>query len=201
MNELMFTDADAEGVRFLHHDLLVISAMIRNHLVHRCQIDDGSSVDILYLDVLEKMKISPQSLRAVASPLYGFTGDSIFLEGSIELAVSFGKEPTRSTAMSTFMVVKGRSSYNAIIGCPTLVAVKAVTSIYHLSMKFPTPRGIRVVRRNQYEARMCYTTSVSSAADLMGKRTAREAELAEEEAFTIGVLEIQYELDPQLSAQ
>ena len=136
---LTFSDADAEGVRFPHHDPLVISAMIGNHLVHRCLIDDGSSVDILYLDVLEKMKISPQNLRAAASPLHGFIGDSIFPEGSIELAVSFGEEPTRSTAVSNFMVVKSRSSYNAILGRPTLVAMRAVTSIYHLCLKFPTP--------------------------------------------------------------
>ena len=62
MNELAFMDADAEGVRFPHHDPLVIAAMIGNHLVYRCLIDDGSSVDILYLNVLEKMRISPQSL-------------------------------------------------------------------------------------------------------------------------------------------
>ena len=96
------------------------------------------------------------------------------------MAVSFGKEPTRSTAMSNFIVVNGKSSYNAILGRPTLVAMKAVTSIYHLCPKFPTPRGIGVVRRNQYEARMCYTTSVRSApADLRGKRTVRDARLAE----------------------
>ena len=113
------------------------------------------------------MRISPQSLRAAASPLHGFMGDSIFLKGSIELAVSFGEEPTRSTAMSNFTVVKGESSYNAIFGRPTLVAMKAVTSIYHLCLKFPTPRGIGVVWGNQYQARMCYTTSIRSApADL-----------------------------------
>ena len=61
-NELSFTDADAEGVRFSHHDLLVISAMIGNHLVHRCLIDDAILVDIMYLDVLEKMRISLQNL-------------------------------------------------------------------------------------------------------------------------------------------
>ena len=145
---LTFSDADAEGVRFPHHDSLVISAMIGNHLVHHCLIENGSSVDILYLDVLEKMKISPQSLRAAASPLHGFTRDSIFPVGSIELAVSFGEEPTRSTVVLNFMVVKGRSSYNAILGRPTLVAMRAVTSIYHLCLKFPTPGGVGVIRGN-----------------------------------------------------
>ena len=57
-SELSFTNDDAEGVRFSYHDPLVVSATIGNHLVHRCLIDDGSSADILYLDVLKKMKIS-----------------------------------------------------------------------------------------------------------------------------------------------
>ena len=48
-NHLIFTDANAEGVRFPYHDPLVLSAVIGNHLVHRFLIDDGSSVDILYL--------------------------------------------------------------------------------------------------------------------------------------------------------
>ena len=92
--------------------------------------------------------------------------------------------------MSTFMVVQSRSSYNAILGHPTVVAMKAVASIYHLCLKFPTPPGVRVVRENQYEARMCYTTIVKSApADPNGKRTAEEAGLMEGETLTIGVPE------------
>ena len=172
MSELKFTDADAEGVRFPHHDSLVISTMIGNHLVHRCLIDDDSSVDILYP------------------------------EESIELAVSFGEEPTRSTTVSNFMVVKSRSSYNAILGCPTLMAMKAVTFIYHLCQKFPTPGGAGVIRGNQYEVRMCYTTSVRSApADPRGKQTAVDAGLAEGETLTIKVTEAHCELDPRLSVQ
>ena len=103
--------------------------------------------------------------------------------------------------MSNFMVVKGRSSYNAIIGHPTLVALKAVTSIYHICLKFLIPRGVGVIWGNQYEARMCYTTSIRLAlSDSKGKQTAGGAGLIDE-AFTIGVPEIRYELEPQLLAQ
>ena len=112
--------------------------------------------------------------------------------------MSFGEELKRTTTMSNFMMVKGRSSCNAILGRPTLVALKAVTSIYQLCMKFPTLCGIGVIRGNQYEARMCYTMSVKSApANPKGERTVGEAELAGEEAFTVGVPNIQYKLDPR----
>ena len=47
------------------------------------------------------------------------------------------------------------SSYNAIIGRPTLNNWKAVTSNYHLSVKFPTEYGIGQVQRDQLAARKC----------------------------------------------
>ena len=103
--------------------------------------------------------------------------------------------------MSNFLVVKGGSSNNVILGRPTLVAMKAVTSIYHICLKFPTPSGVGVIRGNQYEARMCYTTSIESAPDdSKGKRTAEEAALGET-TLTISVSEARCELDARLPVQ
>nr|XP_017228314.1 PREDICTED: uncharacterized protein LOC108203710 [Daucus carota subsp. sativus] len=38
--------------------------------------------------------------------------------------------------------------------------MRVVTSIYHLSMKFPTPGGIGIVRGCQYDSRECYLQSL-----------------------------------------
>ena len=48
------------------------------------------------------------------------------------------------------------SSYNAIIGRPTLNNWNAITSPYHLSIKFPTYYGIGQVQGDQLAARECY---------------------------------------------
>ena len=48
------------------------------------------------------------------------------------------------------------SSYNAIIGRPTLNSWKAVTSTYHFSMKFPTDYEVGQGQGNQLIARKCY---------------------------------------------
>ena len=48
------------------------------------------------------------------------------------------------------------SSYNAIIGRPTLNSWKAVTSTYHLLVKFPIEYGIGQVQGDQLAARECY---------------------------------------------
>ena len=47
-------------------------------------------------------------------------------------------------------------SYNAIIGRPTLNSWKAVTSTYHLSVKFPTEYGVGQVQEDQLAAKECY---------------------------------------------
>ena len=48
------------------------------------------------------------------------------------------------------------SSYNAIIGRPTLNSWKAVTSTYHLSVKFPTEYRVGEVQGDQLATRECY---------------------------------------------
>ena len=48
------------------------------------------------------------------------------------------------------------SAYNAIIGRPTLNLWKAITSTYHLMIKFPTNYGIGKLWGDQVAARECY---------------------------------------------
>ena len=56
----------------------------------------------------------------------------------------------------TFLVVNCLSAYNAILGRSTLNSWKAVTSTYHLMIKFPTDYGVGELRGNQVAARECY---------------------------------------------
>ena len=56
----------------------------------------------------------------------------------------------------TFLVVDYSSAYNAILGRLTLNSWKAVTSIYHLMIKFPTDYGMGELRGDQVAACECY---------------------------------------------
>ena len=47
-------------------------------------------------------------------------------------------------------------AYNAILGRPTLNSWKAVTSTYHLMIKFPIDYGVGELRRNQVAACECF---------------------------------------------
>ena len=53
------------------------------------------------------------------------------------------------------------SSYNAIIGRPTLNIWKAITSTYHLSVKFPTEYEIGQAQGDQLAARECYLATLA----------------------------------------
>ena len=64
--------------------------------------------------------------------------------------------PQQITKDITFLVVDCSSVYNAILGCPTLNSWKAVTSTYHLMIKFSTKYRVGEVRGDQVVARECY---------------------------------------------
>ena len=76
--------------------------------------------------------------------------------GIVTLPVVVGSYPQQVTKSVNFLVVDCSSSYNAIIGRPTLNSWKAVTSTYHLSIKFPTECGIGQVQGDQLAIRECY---------------------------------------------
>ena len=64
--------------------------------------------------------------------------------------------------MIDFLFVNCPSSYNVILGQPTLNRLKAVTSTYCLKVKFPTPHGTGEIFGDQLLARECYQVVLAS---------------------------------------
>ena len=60
------------------------------------------------------------------------------------------------THQLNFLVVNCPSSYNVIIGRPTLNQWKSAMSTYCLKVKFPTENGVGEVKGDQVLARECY---------------------------------------------
>ena len=105
-------------------------------------MDNGSSADILYYLAFQQMRLGRDQLCLVCSPLIGFGGMKVQPVGTITLPVVVGSCPQQITKELNFLVVDCSSSYNAIIGRLTLNSWKAVTSTYHLSIKFPIEYGV-----------------------------------------------------------
>ena len=78
----------------------------------------------------------------------------------ITLAVRAGDYPWQITREVMFLGVDYSSTYNAILGRPTLNSWKAVTSTYHLMIKFPMDYGVGELRGNQVVVRECYIAMI-----------------------------------------
>ena len=74
----------------------------------------------------------------------------------VTLPVTVSDYPQQITKDVTFLVVDCSFAYNAILGQPTLYSWKAVTSTYHLIIKFPTEYGVGEVLGDQVATRECY---------------------------------------------
>ena len=81
--------------------------------------------------------------------------------GTIILSIVVGSYPQQIAKEVNFLVVDCSSSYNAIIRRPTLNRWKAMTSTYHLSIKFPTEYGVGQVQGDQLAVRECYLAMLS----------------------------------------
>ena len=110
--------------------------------------DNGSVVDIIYLDVYKRIGLTESELSPTTSSLYGFTRDHLIPKGMIKLAVTVGEHVRVSIVMTEFLIVDGPSAFNGVIGRPLLKALKAITSIYHLTMKFPIAEGTGQVKES-----------------------------------------------------
>ena len=130
--------------------------MIANYTTRRVLVDNGSSVDILYYLAFQQMRVSKEFLRLVNVHLIGFGGMKILSVDIISLPVVVGSYPRQINKEVNFLVVDCSSSYNAIIGQPSLNSLRAATSTYHLSIKFLTIYGIGEVQEDQLAARECY---------------------------------------------
>ena len=151
-----FNEANARGVKQPHNDPLVIMLNIEGFNTKRILVDNRSSVDIIYLPAFQQLKLDPKRLCPFESPFVSFSGDRVYPRGIVTLIVTVGAQPRQLTCQLDFLVVECPSSYNVIIGRPTLNRWKAATSTSCLKVKFPTNNGVDEVRGDQILARECH---------------------------------------------
>ena len=117
---IMFSDSDLEGCQHPHDDPLVIRAVVANKTIHRVLVDNGSSADIIFTVAFDKMGIEREKLEPVSTHLWGFSGEKVLPLGSIKLVITLGDPPCQATTTVRFLVVDALSSYNMLLGRPSL---------------------------------------------------------------------------------
>ena len=108
------------------------------------------------------MKLDPKCLRPFRSPLVNFSRDRVYPKGIISLQIIVGTYPAQVTRVVDFLIDNCPSSYNVILGWPTLNRLKVATSTYCLKVKFPTPDGIREICDDQLLTKECYQAFLAS---------------------------------------
>ncbi|XP_015957295.1 uncharacterized protein LOC107481530 [Arachis duranensis] len=138
---ISFTKEDGQGVIPEHDDPVVITMILANAHLHRTQVDQGSSADILFKPAFDKLGLDERELRAYPDTLYGLGDTPIKPLGFLSLHTTFGKGEKSKTLSIDFIVIDMGSAYNALIGRATLNQLGAVVSTPYLCMKFPTTAG------------------------------------------------------------
>ena len=161
---ITFSDADLEGCQHPHDDPLVIRAVMANKTVHRVLIDNVSSADIIFALALDQMGIGREKLEPVNAHLRGFFGEKVLPLGLVQLVLTLGDPPCQATTTIKFFMVEAPSTYNMLLGRPSLNAIRAIPFAYHMVVKFPTENGVGMVRGNQRVARKCYLASMKQKA-------------------------------------
>ncbi|GMN54123.1 hypothetical protein TIFTF001_023250 [Ficus carica] len=197
--QITFTDDEADRLLHPHNDALVGEIRVANNVVRCVLIDSGSSADVMFMDAFSRLKIEGATLTPAKTPLYGFAGDCVRAAGTVRLPVTIGDGREKATRMVEFIVVDRPSVYNVILGRPTLNALKAVVSTYHLAMKFPTGNGIGVFRGNQEGARKCYMEAVNKVCRKAPAPATVATILAVDEAGVLsGEIKPLADLDPRM---
>jgi hypothetical protein len=150
---ITFTEEDFKLKSAIHNDAMVIEVNIAGRIIVKVLVDNGSSVDILFLKTFEKMNLSQHMLHPPEYPLQGFGGKPIKPVGKISLPVSFGDLDNARTETLNFDVVDIYHLYLAIFGRGFMNKFDAVIRQQFLCMKIPAPKGVITVFGDQQEAR------------------------------------------------
>ena len=94
---MYFSEEDARGIRQPHDDPLVVMIMIEGFNIRRVLVDNGSSVDIIYLSAFQQLQLDPKRFHPFESPRISFSGDKVYPRGVVTLTVTAGSYPLQVT--------------------------------------------------------------------------------------------------------
>ena len=84
---LGFSDKDKIGTIQPQDNTLVVTLKIKGYDVKRVLVDQGSVVEIMYLDLYKGLNLKPEDLTAYDSPLVSFEGKTVIPRGQIRLPI------------------------------------------------------------------------------------------------------------------
>ncbi|KAK1685343.1 hypothetical protein QYE76_046191 [Lolium multiflorum] len=158
---------------------LVVSPRIDGYDFSKCLMDGGASLNIMYLETLERMNLTKEQLKHSTTEFHGVVpGKKANSLGSITLPVAFGDVHNFREERITFEVVPFKSSYHVIFGRPTYHKFHARACYIYNKLKIPGPKGMITISGDYKKAHECelgeaaFAESVISGEELKGYRAA-----------------------------
>ena len=125
---------------------LVVDPIIVNTRLSKVLMDDGSSLNIIYLESLDLLSIRRGQLQPSAGGFHGvIPGKKALPVGRIDLPVCFNTVANFRKEDLTFEVVGFHGTYHAIIGRPGYAKFMAIPNYTYLKLKMPGPKGVITV--------------------------------------------------------
>ncbi|KAK1682492.1 hypothetical protein QYE76_043340 [Lolium multiflorum] len=129
---------------------LVVSPRIDGYDFSKCLMDGGASLNIMYLETLERMNLTKEQLKHSTTEFHGVVpGKKANSLSSITLPVAFGDVHNFREEKITFEVVPFKSSYHVIFGRPTYHKFHARACYIYNKLKIPGPKGATYQRTMQ----------------------------------------------------
>jgi hypothetical protein len=130
---------------------LLCTPTINNIAVNRTLIDGGAGLNIISIEVFEKMQV-PYHRLMPTRPFFRVTEGSTTPIGQVHLPVIFGTRDNYRTESLDFDVAYIALPYNAILGYPTLARFMAATHHGFNVLKIPGANSMITVRCNEKDA-------------------------------------------------
>src|SRR3954470_25033679 len=135
---------------------MVINPLIDDVEFTKCMVDNGSSINIMYLDTLQKMNLTEANLRRTNTIFHGVVpGREARSLGCITLQVAFGDVNNYRQECMTFEVVPFKSVYHVIFGRDIFHTIMAKPCFVYNKLKIPGPNGVVTVSGSFTKARDC----------------------------------------------
>jgi hypothetical protein len=147
-------------------------------------IDNGSSINIMYRDTMQKLGIKENMLEPSNTTFHGImSGLSCALIGKIRIDVMFGNRDNCRVENLMFEVVDLESPYHDLLGRPALAKFMASTHVAYLKMKMSGPKGVITIIGDYKRSMACATAGSNLAETLIiaeeRKRLKRAVEIAQ----------------------
>lgn len=114
------------------HLALYIVAYMDSHPSKRILVNNGSTINIISLVALERLKVPIQLLNAPTLAIIPFNNTLTMTIGIIILPIRFGVTEISMTCH----VVKGEMQYNLLLGWPWIEDMESILSTLHWCLKY-----------------------------------------------------------------